>query len=90
MDFEFNLLEVSAAAAAAYTALRLEVAWRRWSARRSWKPNPSHTISKIKEVGRTVGAAEAIKCGNCGTKTKDFQKYTDGDRWCLSCDATEE
>jgi hypothetical protein len=87
---DFNLLEAFVVAVAVYGALRVEIAYRRWSARRNWKPNPSHTVSGVKAKGMTENAVDGIKCGNCGLMVKDFVAYDDGDKWCPSCDATEE
>lgn len=87
---DFNLLEAFVVAVAVYGALRLEIAYRRWSARRNWKPSPSRKVTGVKAIGLVENAADCIKCGNCGLSVRDYVPYTDGDRWCPSCDATEE
>ncbi|KKM91633.1 hypothetical protein LCGC14_1226620 [marine sediment metagenome] len=87
---DFNWLEALVIALSVYGALRGEMAYRRWQAKKNWKPQPSHTVSGIREIGRTQGAVDAIRCGHCGLMLKDFVEYDDGDKWCTACDAVED
>ena len=88
MDFNINPWEAIAAAFVAWSALRLEIAYRRWRASK-FTPKSLAAPAAIPVKGTHTGLAKKITCGNCGQSVDKAVEYTDGDFWCLSCDAFE-
>lgn len=85
MSFDINLLEVLLAAAVAWGALRAEIAYRRWYARRQRpRARPVSLPTNIRVKSTIVGAVNAIT-SSCGHRSKDYVELTDGTRRCLAC-----
>jgi len=88
---EINLVEllVTAALAAAgmYGLWRLELYIRLKLYLRSRKPG-SPSASPITTRGTVTGSRDAVICTRCGGSFRNFVEYSDGDKWCLLCDAT--